>query len=100
MMPQNMVTASRPISASVVAAFLLFGLRKAGTPLLIASTPVRAAQPEEKARRRRKTRANPASPWCSGLIWSSEVGACIASPRTSPRKLPHRIIRKTPATKR
>ena len=68
MIPQNMVTASRPIIASVVAAFLDFGLRKAGTPLLIASTPVRAAQPEEKARSRRKTSAKPARPWCSGLI--------------------------------
>ncbi|CAM5740598.1 hypothetical protein SMICM17S_11442 [Streptomyces microflavus] len=100
MIPQNMVTASRPIMASVVAAFLLFGLRKAGTPLLIASTPVRAAQPEEKARRRRKSSAKPASPWCSGLISSSEVGACIASPRTSPRNAPHSSMRKTPATKR
>ena len=39
-----------PMSASVVAAFLLLGLRNAGTPLLIASTPVSAAQPDEKAR--------------------------------------------------
>ncbi len=69
MMPQNMVTASRPIIASVVAAFFDLGLRKAGTPLEIASTPVRAAQPEEKARRRRKTSAKPARPWCSALMW-------------------------------
>ena len=39
-----------PSSASVVAAFLLLGRLKAGTPLEIASTPVSAAQPEEKAR--------------------------------------------------
>lgn len=69
MMPQNMVTASRPIIASVVAAFFDLGLRNAGTPLEIASTPVSAAQPEEKARSSRKTRAKPARPWCSGLIW-------------------------------
>ncbi|CAM5655644.1 hypothetical protein SCYAM73S_01770 [Streptomyces cyaneofuscatus] len=100
MIPQNMVTASSPIIASVVAAFLDFGLRKAGTPLLIASTPVRAAQPEEKARRRRKTSAKPAMPWCSGLISNSEVGACIVSPRTRPRNAPQRSMRKTPATKR
>ncbi|CAM5717200.1 hypothetical protein STENM223S_03713 [Streptomyces tendae] len=68
MMPQNMVTASRPIIASALPAFFDLGLRKAGTPLEIASTPVRAAQPEEKARRRRKTRAKPARPPCSGLI--------------------------------
>ena len=51
-----------PSMASVVAALRLFGTRKAGTPLLIASTPVSAAQPEEKARRRRKPPAREASP--------------------------------------
>ena len=49
------ITASR---SSVVAAFLLFGLRNAGTPLEIASTPVSAAQPEEKARASRNISAN------------------------------------------
>ena len=34
---------------SVVAAFLDSGRRKAGTPLLMASTPVRATAPEENA---------------------------------------------------
>ncbi len=48
-----------PSSSSVVAAFLLFGLRNAGTPFEIASTPVRAALPEENARASRKTRARP-----------------------------------------
>ena len=56
-----MVTAMAPSSSSVVAAFLLLGFWKAGTPLLIASTPVSAAQPEEKARSSRKTAASPAS---------------------------------------
>ena len=55
-----MATAMPPSSASVVAAFLLFGLRNAGTPLLIASTPVSAVQPEENARSSRNTSANPA----------------------------------------
>ena len=54
-----MVTAIAPSRASVVAAFLLFGLRNAGTPLLIASTPVSAVQPEENARSSRKIRATP-----------------------------------------
>ncbi|CAM5365812.1 hypothetical protein SALBM217S_07050 [Streptomyces griseoloalbus] len=99
MIPQNMVTASRPIRARVVAAFRDLGLRKPGTPLEIASTPVSAAQPEEKARSSRKTRAKPASPGCSGLISKSAVGARMSSPRTTPRKAPHAIIRKTPATK-
>ncbi len=46
-----------PSSSSVVAAFLLFGLRNAGTPLEMASTPVSAAQPDEKARASRNNRA-------------------------------------------
>ncbi len=54
-----MVTAIAPSRAIVVAAFLLLGLRKAGTPLLIASTPVSAGHPEENARSSRKTRAAP-----------------------------------------
>ncbi len=45
-----MVTASAPIMASVAAAFFDFGLRNAGTPLEMASTPVSAADPDENAR--------------------------------------------------
>ena len=59
--PTNIAIAMPPISASVVAAFLLFGLRNAGTPLAIASTPVSAVQPEANARSARKTKARPAS---------------------------------------
>ena len=51
------VIAISPSSRSVVAALRLLGLRKAGTPLEIASTPVRAAHPDEKARATRNTRA-------------------------------------------
>ncbi len=47
-----------PSSSSVVAALSLFGFLKAGTPLEIASTPVSAAQPDEKARASRKSSAN------------------------------------------
>ena len=61
-MPSSIVIAIVPSISSVVAAFLLFGLRNAGTPLLIASTPVRAAQPEENARASRKAMAAPLSP--------------------------------------
>ena len=50
------VMAIMPSSSSVVAAFLLLGRWKAGTPLEIASTPVSAAQPEEKARASRNSR--------------------------------------------
>ncbi len=51
-----------PSSASVVAALRLFGSLKAGTPLLIASTPVRAAQPEAKERSTRNAPPSPISP--------------------------------------
>jgi hypothetical protein len=53
---------------------LLFGRLKAGTPLLIASTPVSAAQPEENARSSRKPHASPASPWAN-----CEVGTICRS---------------------
>ena len=61
MMLSIIVIAMVPSSSSVVAAFLLFGLRNAGTPLEIASTPVRAALPDENARASRNTRASPVS---------------------------------------
>ena len=57
--PSSMVTAMVPSSSSVVAAFLLFGFLKAGTPLEIASTPVSAAQPEENVRASSATMAKP-----------------------------------------
>ena len=59
MTPISMLTATVPSSSSVVAAFLLFGFRKAGTPLEMASTPVNAAEPEEKARASSATMAKP-----------------------------------------
>ncbi len=54
-MPTNMLTARAPIIASVLAALRAFGARKAGTPLLIASTPVKAVHPEANARKSRTT---------------------------------------------
>ncbi len=57
-----MVIASAPSMARVAAALALCGRRKAGTPLLIASTPVSAAHPEEKARSSRNTPAIVLSP--------------------------------------
>ena len=53
-----MVIEMAPMSSRVVAALRDFGFWKAGTPLLMASTPVRAAHPEEKARSKRKARAS------------------------------------------
>ena len=48
-----------PSSSSVVAALRDLGFRNAGTPLLIASTPVSAAQPDENARATRNTMRKP-----------------------------------------
>ena len=54
-----MVTAMVPMSSRVVAALRLLGFWKAGTPFEIASTPVSAAHPDEKARSNRKAIAKP-----------------------------------------
>ena len=58
-MPMNMVIEKKPMMARVSAAFFAFGFWKAGTPLLIASTPVNAVQPEAKARIANKMTARP-----------------------------------------
>ena len=57
-MPTNIVTAIVPMATSVNAALRDFGGRNAGTPLAIASTPVSAVQPEEKARMTKKISAS------------------------------------------
>ena len=65
--PANIDTAMIPSRASVVAAFLLFGPRNAGTPLLIASTPVSAVHPDANALSSRKISRKPPS-------WLAEAG--------------------------
>ncbi len=67
-MPANITIAVAPIATRVLAALALLGFRKAGTPLEMASTPVSAVQPEEKARRAKNTSASPVNPECSGVI--------------------------------
>ena len=70
-----------PRSSSVVAALRDLGRWKLGTPLEIASTPVRAAHPEEKARRTRKPPARPVRP-CSQPAWvTTSKPADSARPR-------------------
>ena len=64
-MPTNIVTASAPIATRVRAALRDLGARKAGTPLLMASTPVRAVHPDENALSARKSSASPVRPVCS-----------------------------------
>ena len=56
-----MVTDSAAIIARVAAALRDFGFWNAGTPLEIASTPVSAAEPEEKPRASRNSSATPVS---------------------------------------
>ena len=52
----------------VRAALSALGFRNAGTPLEMASTPVRAVQPGEKARRASKAIARVLSPTCSAWM--------------------------------
>ena len=54
-MPKNIGMLMAPISSRVDAAFFDCGRRKACTPSAIASTPVSAVAPEEKARSTSKT---------------------------------------------
>ena len=75
MTPANMAAAMPPISASVVAAFLLFGGLNAGTPLAMASTPVSAVQPDAKARSAKNTSASPAMLPVAGLGGDRVLGA-------------------------
>ena len=71
-----------PSSSSVVAALRDFGFRNAGTPLLIASTPVSAAQPDENARATRNTIANPMMSPCSECSSKPADSACSGMPST------------------
>src|SRR5262245_38485931 len=47
--PRNITPSDEPMTTSVVRAFFHSGLRKAGTPFEIASTPVTAAPPDANA---------------------------------------------------
>ena len=67
-MPTNMTIAMAPMSPSVRAALRALGAWKAGTPLLMASTPVRAVHPEENARNPSMSRAIPVRPKASSRI--------------------------------
>ncbi len=78
--PKNSVPRIVPIATSVVAAFFDSGRRNAGTPLLIASTPVNATAPDEKPFRiRNNPRVPPASRAPSNA--SESNGTCPMSPK-------------------
>jgi hypothetical protein len=82
----------------VVAAFFDFGLRNAGTPLLIASTPVSAALPEENARNTRNTSASPERWSPSSISWKSALSAGISWPSRNARVAPQITMAKMPTT--
>ncbi len=90
-----MVTPIAPRRVNVVAAFFPLGGRNAGTPLLIASIPVSAAQPEVNARKSKKAKTRPVnSP--SGTICQLELSARTCSPLEI-RKNPQTNIEKIPS---
>ncbi len=77
--PSIIDTDSAAINPSVVAAFFDLGFLNAGTPLEMASTPVSAADPEEKLFSSRKTRAKPASE-DSACRWKLALCAWTSAP--------------------
>lgn len=86
------------MTASVVAALRLFGLRKLGTPLLTASTPVSAVHPEANARSATATRASPPSACpAAGSTTNPADSATGVSPATT-RASPTAIMRKATTT--
>ena len=68
-----------PMIASVAAALPALGRRKLGTPLLTASTPVSAVQPDENARSASPRTRRPDT-WCSGVMAKPADSAVGASP--------------------
>src|SRR3989337_464779 len=73
------------MTVNVVRAFWLSGGLKAGTPLEIASTPVKPTQPDENALKTRKS-VRPwvaVTPWRVGAASKSDPGAAPRAPHPS-----------------
>ena len=87
--PRNIVIVSKPRIPSVFAAFFPCGWRKALTPFAIASTPVRAVDPEENARRRMNVVTAPV-PAASGF-GTTALCRCPEASSTSPTASTARI---------
>jgi len=81
--PPKSEIASAPMISRVVAAFLLLGFWKAGTPLLMASTPVSAVQPEANARKASSTVKMP--PTCAVCSSGSVALSAAGMPPVSAR---------------
>ena len=88
-MPTNIVPRSIPITVSVVRALRQPGGLNAGTPSLIASTPVSAVQPDAKALRMSSI-PTPSMAWPSGAVWTGSVVwvASRMNPTMSITKMP------------
>ena len=99
MSPENISTEMPPSSISVVAALRDFGLRNAGTPLLIASTPVSAAQPWVNERSTSIASASPVRASPSAISAMSALGARTSSPNSTIRVSPQMIIEPMPTMK-
>ncbi len=83
--PRNNVMEMMPMTARVVAALRACGRRNAGTPLEMASTPVSAVAPDEKAFRSANTPTAPnvVAAWGSGST-SAPIGGHAVAHRASP----------------
>ena len=83
-----------PSRSRVVAAFLDFGFLKAGTPFAMASIPVSAVVPDEKARASRKISSAPLAV-VSGSISQVALSACGIVP-SEICQIPQATIAKIP----
>ena len=94
-MPTKMTPSRTAMTVSVVAAFLASGGLNAGTPLLIASVPVRATDPNAKARRMRiaETAANPSAGGAMGGGVKLAAGSPLAI-----RRIPRAMSAIAPTT--
>ena len=77
----NIAMEITPSRSRVVAALRDLGLRKDGTPLAIASMPVSAVVPDEKARATRNARARPITS-SSAMISQPALSAVSSAPIT------------------
>ena len=84
--PRNIVTEMIPMMRSVSEAFFDCGRRNAGTPLEIASTPVRAVEPDENACRitNRPTVRTVLASSGAGNTWSVTIGQPLKMHRAIP----------------
>src|SRR5437899_6630611 len=87
--PTNIAIAIAPRTASVVAAFFPCGFRNALTPFAIASTPVKAVDPDANARSTTNvvTAPKPAATGCETVACGQPVVAHLASPTPMSAKI-------------